>query len=298
MTKVNVIYGGNSSEREVSLRSGAAVADALKTAGYEVGLLDSKTASLDDMVSCDIVFPVLHGQGGEDGILQTELEARGAKYVGSGAESSRICFDKWRYRQLVLSKGLPVAEAALVQADTYRQHQIAQNPYVLKPPDGGSSIDTFIVRDPATAAHELIEDSFTRHPTMMLEQLIVGDELTVGILGDTPLPVIEIIPPTDGEFDYENKYNGKTQELCPPEHVAETVQLQAQQLALQAHQLAACRDFSRTDIMVDKAGDLYLLETNTIPGMTDQSLFPKMARTAGIDMPELCKHLVEMVLSR
>lgn len=299
MKRVVVLCGGSSSEREVSLRSGSAVAEALKTAGYEVVVLDPATASFEEMVDADVVFPVLHGAGGEDGSLQAQLEKRGVRYVGSDADASHLCFDKWTYRHVITDAGLPMAEGALVQTDTFTGHPLARQPYVLKPVGGGSSIDTFIVRDPSEAPENAIHKTFERHPNMLLERLILGTELTVGVLGDEALPVIEIIPPSDGEFDYENKYNGKTQELCPPVHVSATVQEQAQELAKKAHLFTGCRDFSRTDIIVEATtGKLYLLETNTIPGMTPQSLFPKMAQAAGVAMPELCKQLVEMTLKR
>jgi D-alanine-D-alanine ligase len=230
--------------------------------------------------------------------LQAQLETRKARYVGSDSSSSALCFDKWRYREFIVDvQNMPMARGAQVQVDNYASHPIAGGPYVLKPIEGGSSIDTYIVRDPVIAPFGQIADTFHRHPTMLLEQLIVGTELTVGILKDQALPVIEIIPPADGEFDYENKYNGATQELCPPLHISVPVQQAAQALALRAHQETGCRDFSRTDIMCDANNNLYILETNTIPGLTDQSLFPKMAATAGIDMPALCDTLVQLALS-
>jgi D-alanine-D-alanine ligase len=298
MAKINVICGGNSAEREVSLRSGTSVAKALETAGHEVVVLDAAKASLNEMTACDAVFPALHGVGGEDGTLQTLLEEEGAKYVGADPSASKLCFDKWQYREKVVEGGLPMAKGALVQVDNYLQNPLASVPYVLKCTTGGSSIDTYIVRDIASAPTEQIEETFKRYPTMLMEELIVGTELTVAVLGDRSLPVIEIIPPQDAEFDYENKYNGATRELVPPEHVSEELQQKAQALALQAHQLTGCRDLSRTDIMLDENGSLYLLETNTLPGMTDQSLFPKAARAAGIEFPALCDQLVQMALSR
>ncbi len=299
MTKVHVLCGGSSNEREVSLRSGAAVATAAQEAGYEVAILDPSTTSLAEIGSCDVVFPVLHGAGGEDGTLQAELERLGTRYVGSGSNASHLCFDKWNYRNVVTVAGLLMAEGALVQADTFTGHPLADQPYVLKPVAGGSSIDTYIVRDPSSTLTIDFTETFHRHPNMLLERLVVGTELTVGILGDTPLPIIEIIPPIDGEFDYENKYNGQSQELCPPQHVSQAVQEEAQALALQAHQLTGCRDFSRTDIIFEQTtGKLYLLETNTIPGLTDQSLFPKMAATAGLPMDVLVGKLIEMALAR
>lgn len=299
MTKVHIVCGGSSSEREVSLRSGEAVARALEGAGYKVKKLDLATANIAEIVAGDVVFPVLHGAGGEDGVLQAELEKQNAQYVGSGAQASQICFDKWDYRQLVVAAGLPMAPGDIVTShDAYVGHQLARSLHVLKPVRGGSSIDTFIVRDIGHQPNATIKETFARYPTMLIEELVVGTELTVGILGGSALPIIEIIPPEQGEFDYENKYNGATQELCPPRNVSPTTQKAAQTLALRAHQLTGCRDFSRTDIMCDESGNLFLLETNTIPGMTGQSLFPKMAATAGIGMPELCRQLVEMALNR
>jgi D-alanine-D-alanine ligase len=296
MTKIHVLAGDKYSERDVSLRSGAAVAEALKNTAYDVAIRDPSKVPLEEIADCDAVFPALHGMGGEDGSLQAALESRGVRYVGSDSVASALCFDKERYRQVISSAGLPVAKGALVQADTYQTHALAGAPYVLKPFDGGSSIDTYIVRDPADAPHKRIQATFQAHPTMLMEALITGSELTVGVLEDQALPVIEIIPPADGEFDYENKYNGATQELCPPQHVSEAVQAAAQELALQAHKITGCRDLSRTDIMCDEAGNLYILETNTLPGMTNQSLFPKAAAAAGIDMSSLCAQLVELAL--
>jgi len=298
MTKVHVISGGTSSEREVSLRSGAAVAAALQSAGYDVTILDLASASLEEMADCDVVFPALHGIGGEDGTLQAKLDTKHVRYVGSGAAASALCFDKWRYRQTVTDHGLPMAEGALVTADSYQEHPLTAAPFVLKPFNGGSSIDTFIVRDPKDIPRDKIADAFTRYPELLLERLIIGTELTVGVLGDMPLTPIEIIPPEHAEFDYENKYNGATRELCPPEHVSQELQEEAKALALKAHQLTDCRDLTRTDIMLDQTGQLFLLETNTLPGMTDQSLFPKAARAAGIEMTSLCSQLVEMALKR
>lgn len=298
MVTVHIVCGGRSAEREVSLRSGTAVAEALKSAGYDVTVLDSANATLAEIAACDVVFPALHGVGGEDGTIQAQLEEAAAKYVGSGPSSSRLCFDKWEYRQAITAANIPMAEGALVQVDNYQQHPLARAPYVLKCLTGGSSIDTYIVRNPQAAPHTEITDTFHRHPTMLIEQLIVGIELTVGVFGDQVLPVIEIVPPTNGEFDYENKYNGATLELVPAQHVSIELQQKAQTLALEAHQVTGCRDLSRTDIMLDQNGRIFLLETNTLPGMTNESLFPKAARAAGIEMPELCKRLVEMALSR
>ncbi len=300
MSKILLLAGGTSSEREISLRSGAAVEIALKQSGHEVTVLDPADNLNDNALDgYDAIFPVLHGTGGEDGALQDRLESLGHRnFVGSDAASSALCFDKWRYKALLNENGILNAAGAQVTKDTLRDHALAQHPFVLKPYDGGSSVDTFIIRDVAVADFEAMESACQRYGTMLIESLIDGVEITVGILGDRTLPVIEIIPPSDGEFDYENKYNGQTQELCPPQHVPDDAQTQAGGLALQIHRLCGCRDFSRTDMIVTANNQLYVLETNTIPGMTDQSLLPKAAATAGISMPELCDQLAHMAAGR
>lgn len=297
MANIHVVCGGDSSEREVSLRSGNAVAEALRTIGHEVTVLD--TSDSDEAIcTCDVVFPVLHGVGGEDGQLQARLEKCGVRFVGTGSVASQLCMNKAAYREKMLEAGFLMAQGTVVTKDSYGEHSLSRAPHVLKPIDGGSTIDTYIVRDATNIDQSLVADYFSRHEQMILEELIVGDEITVGVLGEKALPVIEIIPPQNEDFDYENKYNGKTQELCPPLHVAEHVQQKAQELTVAIHKLAGCRDFSRTDFIVTANEKYYLLETNTIPGMTGQSLYPKMAATAGIAFPELCDQLTQMALNR
>lgn len=300
MVRITVVYGGTSAEREVSLRSGSSVAEALRhTKSYAVTLRDAAESSMDVIADCDVVFPMIHGIGGEDGRLQAELDRRNIAYVGSPAGASKHCLDKELYRQQLIAGGFTVPEGYIVTAAQYAAHPLARQPHVLKPVSGGSSIDTFIRRNPEAEPPDALTGAFRRHRRLLLEQLIVGTELTVGILGEHALPVIEIIPPEGGEFDYANKYNGRTQELCPPLHVHKTVQAQAQKLALDVHVFTGCRDFSRTDILQQAGtGKLYLLDTNTLPGMTAASLYPSMAAAAGLPMPELCAQLVSFALSR
>ena len=300
MSSVIVLAGGTSDERAVSLRSGAAVAHALEKRGYQVRLLDPADGlKAADFAQADVVFPVLHGKGGEDGNLQAELDGFGVPYIGSGEVASRLCFDKWRFKQLLLENGLLTPRAQLVGESLFWQSDIIKRPFVLKPNNGGSSIDMLLIRESgAKLDQSKISGLFASHPSMLLEELVEGTEITIAILGDEPLPVIEIIPPPNGEFDYENKYNGQSQELCPPEHIDPARQTAAQALSLQIHRLTGCRDFSRTDVMINSAGDLFVLETNTIPGMTDQSLFPKAAATAGIPMEQLVDRLVKFALNR
>jgi D-alanine-D-alanine ligase len=299
MLSILLLAGGSSDERAVSLRSGAAVCTALQAGGYQVKVVDPADGLAQELLeSCDVVFPVLHGFGGEDGSVQQLLDDLGLCYVGSGVAASQVCFDKWAYKALLQKHELPVPGGELVTASSLRNSPLIKQPFVLKPYDGGSSVDTFIVRDVAQVDWSALETSLKQYSEMLLEALIEGAEITVGVLGDTALPVIEIIPPASGEFDYDNKYNGKTQELCPPKHISANVQKRAQDLALQIHRLCGCRDFSRTDFIVTNTDELRILETNTIPGMTEQSLLPKAAATAGFSMEQTVDQLVKLALAR
>ncbi|HEU4914596.1 MAG TPA: D-alanine--D-alanine ligase [Candidatus Saccharimonadales bacterium] len=291
---IAVLAGGTSGEREISLRSGAAVAKALQTKGHVVTLVDPLDGL--DLIDTgtDVVFPALHGAGGEDGTIQMELEKRGIAYVGSDSVASALCFDKWAYRDRLRETGLPIAEGEMVNAQSFWRSPLSKKPYVLKPVDGGSTIDTFIVRDPTNADQQKIKEALARYDEMLLEELVEGIEITVGVLGDQALPPVEIIPPEGGEFDYENKYNGKTRELCPAENIGDAAQKKAKSLALRAHAVAGCKDLSRTDIIVRKDGSQVILETNTLPGMTGQSLYPKAAAAAGIGFADLVDRLVAM----
>jgi D-alanine-D-alanine ligase len=301
MAHVAVLAGGISNEREVSLRSGAAVTRALENSGHRVSVIDPVAALssyLDVLGNVDVVFPALHGVGGEDGTLQNFLDSQGIPYIGSGSGSSKLCFDKYTYSTLLREHNILIPKTALVYYDEFCESLLTEKPFVLKPKSGGSSIDTYIVRDVVGIDLTEYEKAFDTHEEMLLQELITGVEITVGVLGDQVLPVIEIIPPENKEFDYENKYNGATQEVCPAVSLTAEQQTQAQQLAQQIHNLTACRDMSRTDIIVANDGRQYVLETNTIPGLTDQSLFPKAATTAGITMDELCDRLVTAALQR
>ncbi len=296
--KVLVLLGGTSPEREVSLRSGRAVADALKASGHEVLEYDPKDgygglAQFVDKVDC--VFPILHGEGGEDGVVQDELEKAGFKYLGSDSMVSKICFDKTKFKEILNKLSILTPEGEVVNKDNIAQSELLKKPYVLKPVDGGSTIDAFIIRDPTNQSYDPLV--FDRYESMLLEQLIEGTETTVPILGNSALPVIEIIPPEGKEFDYENKYNGATQELCPPPHVDELKQKEAQDLAVRIHKEVGARHLSRTDMIIDKDGKSWVLELNTIPGLTPQSLLPKSAQVAGLNMQQLVQKFLDLTLA-
>lgn len=298
MTRVLVLSGGDSDEREVSLRSGKAVAAALQDAGYDVVTAEARDAAA-SLSGVDVVFPALHGKGGEDGQIQKLLESRGLPFVGSDSVASELCFNKWNWRKLVSQYKVPISDGTIVTLENVHGQPLVGNPFVLKPFDGGSSIDTFVIRDPVSADWSKIESSFSRHPEMLVEALAPGTEITVTILNLAALPVIEIVPPAQGEYDYENKYNNDdTKLLCPPQHVGSDVQQSAQELALRIHKLCGCRDLSRSDMIVSPSGVITVLETNTMPGMTDHSLVPLAARTTGVSMTMLCDRLVKMALAR
>lgn len=299
MASVIVLAGGNSTERDVSFRTGAAVANALKEAGHTVTMLDPAEGLSKEKLECDVVFPALHGEGGEDGSLQRQLDEFGIPYVGSEVEASELCFDKQRYKDFLGEHNISTPAGAMVSEEEFWKSPLIENGYVLKPVDGGSSIDIILHRkDSERPSGTIIKDLFNRYKKMLLEELVEGTEITVAVFDSVVMPVIEIIPPNDGWFDYENKYNGQTQELCPPINVDETTQEAAQDLALQIDKLCGCRDMSRTDMILDSAKKLWVLETNTIPGMTDQSLLPVAIRTIGISYPEMVDRLVKAALSR
>ncbi len=291
--KVCVLAGGISNERDVSLRSGAAVVDALKKAGHSVSVVDPKeTDDIEQIASkCDVVLLALHGKGGEDGSIQEQLEKLQKPFVGSSSSASRLCFDKAAYKQFLLEHDIPVVRGRTVTRDNINDPEFS-SPYVLKPIRGGSSLDTQIVRKPDQATRQTSNDLLQKYPQMLLEPLVEGVEITVGVFEDHALPVIEIIPPEGSEFDYEHKYDGSTQEICPPLHVSESKQHEARLLAERIHKLTGCEQLSRTDMIIDEHGTLHVLETNTIPGLTDQSLYPKMASAEHIDMPQLVDELV------
>lgn len=295
MPLIYVLGGGLSDEREVSLRSSSEVLKSVQSLGYNCLFVDPKQSEeYLNASSSDIVLPVLHGKYGEDGQLQKTLEERHIPFLGADSISSAKCFDKWETRKALVGQSVSMPKGELVNAETYSQNDLANGPHVLKVLDGGSSIGTYIVRKPRADTFSSTT-AFSEGKNLLIEELIKGSEITVPVLGDIALPVIEIVPPTDGEFDYDNKYNGKTQELCPPKTVPLDLQEEAKKLALNVHQIMKCRHFSRVDIMIDRSQKLYVLEINTIPGLTAQSLFPKSALEAGMSMEQLVQSLLQIV---
>lgn len=298
MEKVLVLQGGDSNEREVSLRSAANVTQWLQKVGYDVVVADPAESGFDLAAlseDCDVVLPMLHGEGGEDGYLQGQLQELQKPFLGSDSGACELTFNKALYREFVTKQKVLMPEGVVVDRAQFDTAALRQKPYVLKPIDGGSSVDAVILHDLAKEPNAAYFDElFNRHREMLLEQLIVGQELTVGILRNKALPIIHIVPPANEEFDYENKYNGRSQEIVAPPDIPHEKQREAQNLALKLHVLTGCRHISRSDMIMAPDGTLYVLETNTIPGMTEQSLFPKMAAADGMDMAALVRSFVEM----
>lgn len=294
--KILVIGGGPSEERVISSLSSKAVFDSLEYQGYPVEYFDwdgSTKWFTENLSRFDIVLPVLHGAGGEDGVIQKILEDARVSYLGSNSQVSELCFDKTRSLKKMSNLGITIPEGEIVTLNEYKAHSLYNAPHVLKPFDGGSSIDTYILADPKDRPEELIVQSFKKHPTMLVEQFIEGVEITVPILDGELLPTIEIRPPKNGTFDYINKYNGATIELCPAEHLSQQQQQIANEWALKIYRSFGCRHLARIDMIVAN-DNIYVLEVNTLPGMTDKSLFPKASAAIGINFDALVVRLVEL----
>lgn len=295
--KILVIGGGISSERDVSLRSSKAVYDALLSTGHDAFLYDwdgSEKWLVENAGSYDQAFPILHGEGGEDGVIQGILEKIGIRYLGTDQAHSKLCIDKQQTREILTNHAITVPVGEVVTYDQYNAHSLYRKPHVLKPVDGGSSIDTYIFPDYTVRDDKAVQDSFQKMSEYLLEEYIEGVEATVPILDGYDMPVIEIIPPENGLFDYENKYNGKTAELCPPKNIDELTQAKMKDLAQSVHNIMGCRHLSRTDMILSN-GKIYVLEVNTMPGLTAQSLFPLSAKTMGLDFESLVEKMSQIV---
>ena len=302
--RLALIAGGTSDERDVSLRGAAGVAKALDPDKYEVVRYDPATdlaRIANDAATIDVAFLLLHGVNGEDGTIQGFLDLLGIPYQGAGVLGSALAMDKNLAKIMYRLAGLPVAPWVMVERrdleDTGRIVAEVGVPCVVKPVRQGSSIGMSIVREieklPGALRLALKHDS-----SVMVEQYIKGRELTAGVLGNADplaLPLVEIIPDSKYEFfDYEAKYQpGASREICPAE-VSEAVRHQAQDYAVRAHHCLQLRCYSRTDMILTGDDELYLLETNTIPGMTPTSLLPQAAAAAGYSFSALLDRLIEL----
>lgn len=293
-----VLGGGSSPEKDVSHRSAAAIKEGLEALGHTITHIDPSSLPLEELLTIarqtDGVFPILHGFGGEDGSLQGHFSAAGIPYFGPDTTACKNTYDKVVFKKILEANNIPTPRWNIVSTNSFAEEALTQAPFVLKPIGGGSSIDTFIVRSLPFNSDPLLE-ALSRYDSMLIEELIEGSEITIGVLEDEALPVIEIIPPTDSEFDYENKYNGATTKLCPPENVSEAIQIKAQDLALAVHAATQCRHLSRSDMLINDKGQLFVIDTNTIPGFTSQSLFPQAAKAAGYEWVALVERFTKLL---
>ncbi len=294
-----VLAGGPGLEREVSLNSGRSVYEALIRLGHRVELCDIGPTDLSALErECDIVFIALHGEFGEDGALQAELDRRRIKYTGSGADSSRTAMDKVTAKRKFEHAGVPTPKFfAADKANVAKAAAQFSVPAVVKPVSSGSSVDTTIVRD-AVSLDRSVRKLVSKYGTALVEDYIQGPELTVGVLGDRALPVCQIRTPREF-YDYEAKYiSNDTEYLFEIDLPADLLQ-RVQLLSLNAHQALGCSVFSRVDWMIDrKTMNPYVLEVNTIPGFTDHSLLPKSAARVGLSFDALCQRIIDLSLER
>jgi D-alanine-D-alanine ligase len=299
--RVAVLLGGMSREREVSLKTGRAVLNALGTLGYEGIPIDPGRGVASELIeaAADVVFIALHGRFGEDGCIQGLLEILGLPYTGSGVLASSAAMDKIFTKRLFRSAGLPTPDFAAVDASSLKGGLATPNfgpPWVVKPSREGSSIGMSFV-DTREDLETAVRTALAHDPNVLLEKLVRGKEITVGVIGNahpTPLPPIEIRPKS-GRYDYASKYTPGATEYIIPAQMPESVISDCQALGLAAHRALGCRGVSRVDMIVGDEG-IDLLEVNTIPGMTETSLLPKSARAAGIEFPQLVDQMIRWAL--
>ncbi len=301
---ITVLMGGPSSERAVSLVSGEAVADALQRRGHRVtraDILPRDLAALDRR-GADCFFIALHGDFGESGEVQRLCEQRRLRYTGSGPRASELAMDKAATKQIAKRAGLDTPDWMILEeyhSPEQRSRWLPELdvPVVLKPVDGGSSVDVTIAGDHATR-DAAIEDLLDKYARVMIERYVPGRELTVGILGREALPVLEVRP-AGGFYDYHAKYDDDAGTEYTFDHGLDEATVESTRAAaLALHEALGCRDMSRVDFLLDENGTAWVLEINTIPGFTSHSLLPMAAAKVGIEFDELCDRIVRMAMSR
>jgi len=322
MLTVGVWMGGASRERQVSLMSGRAVAEALTSLGYDVRAMDVRPGDVDaDLIrDLDVIFLALHGEWGEDGAVQAELEHLGACYTGSGPAASRLAMDKTAAKDRFSEEGVPTPAFRVVEAGDdgplVEAFETLGPDLVVKPVAEGSSIDIAMVETPRDLA-EAVRAVWARGEPALVERRILGREFTVGVLGRMPLPTIEIRTPGgwyDCEvalapagfrpakpatwYDYEYKYTSSDTQYVFEHGLDPDVESLLREVALSAHRALGCRDLSRVDLMLTPAGEPEVLEVNTIPGFTSHSLVPKAAARAGLSFGRLCERIVALAWAR
>ena len=300
---IGVLMGGCSSEREISLKSGRAVFEALKQSGHQVTALDILSEREDDIVSqlkgakIEVAFIALHGRFGEDGGIQSLLEKFNIPYTGSRVKASRIAINKALTQNMLSENGILVPAYRLIKrGDRVDQADLADwlknFPVVVKPVRQGSSIGITII-EKENDLLSAFRKAWEYDDEILVEQYIKGKELTVGIVDKTSLPVIEIRP-KNKFFDYASKYQSGMTEYIIPAEISDGIAMTVQKIAFQTHAVLGCCDFSRVDVMLNQDNKPYVIEINTIPGFTATSLLPKAAKAYGMDFAQLCRKLITL----
>jgi D-alanine-D-alanine ligase len=297
--KIAVLMGGPSLEREVSLATGRGISKALRSLGADVVDVDVREAKFELPRDVEFAFIALHGTFGEDGQVQQILEERGIAYTGEGVEESRLAFDKIRSKEKFHKHGVSTPEWEIIRTP---QRPGMQLPIVVKTPRQGSTIGVYIVKKPEEL-EPAIADAAKYDDQLLIEKFVSGRELTIGILGDEALPILEIIP-RGGFYDFINKYpflnpqaGGAAEHICPARIQPEKTK-EIQELALRAFRALGLRVYSRVDVLLSQTGDPFVLEINTIPGMTEASLLPEAAAAVGISYVDLCRRIIALSRAR
>ena len=297
--KIAVLMGGPGSERDVSLATGQGVSRALRSLGAEVAEIDVRDENFQLPSDVDLAFLTIHGTFGEDGQLQRILERRGIAYTGEGVEGSRTAFDKIRSKEKFREHGVTTPLWEVIHPG---QRPTIPLPIVVKPPREGSTVGVVIVKNEAEI-ESAISEAANYGRELLVEQFVPGRELTIGILGDEALPIIEIIP-KGGFYDFTNKYpflnpqaGGGAEHVCPAKIDAEKTK-EIQELALRAFRAAGLQVYGRVDVILSESGEPFILEINNIPGMTEASLLPEAAAVAGISYIDLCARIIALSRAR
>ncbi|WP_068545048.1 D-alanine--D-alanine ligase [Thalassotalea crassostreae] len=298
--KLVVLYGGDSAEREVSLQSGFAIFDALKSAGFNVTAVDTQGFDISTLKqqNVDRAFIALHGRGGEDGCIQGALEYLQIPYTGSGVLGSALSMDKVRSKQIFSASNLPTANYAVVNAEDFNEQSADKvlsdlgHKVMVKPANEGSSIGMAIANNTDELNKALIE-AFKYDQQVLVEAWLSGREFTVAVVGDEAFPAIEMVTPHEF-YDYQAKYQSKSTEYHCPCALDSEREGQLRQLALKAFRATGASGWGRVDVMQDEHGNFNLLEVNTVPGMTVTSLVPKAAKVAGYDFQQLVTKVLQI----
>lgn len=295
--RIAVLAGGPSSEKDISIKSGLAVYNALKLEGCDVEWLEIGKEDIKktlQRISFDIAFVALHGRFGEDGTIQKILERMSIPYTGSGVTASRLALDKIASRRIFKKHGIPVPDYKVLGSRSAKLSEKFSWPLVVKPQREGSSIGLSLAKN-KKEFNRACQKAFKYSDKIIAEKFIKGREITVGILGNRPLPVVEVIPKRVF-YDFRAKYKDNRTEYKVPASLPSRLYKKAQTLGLLAHNALNCCDFSRVDMLLGEGGNIYVLEVNSIPGLTKKSLLPKAASAIGMDFSKLCLELLRLAI--